>query len=560
MIETIIFHTIGGLGMFMFGMFSMSDALQKIAGDRLRMAINALTTNRFIAVGVGIFVTSMVQSSSVTTVMVVGFVNAGLMQLQQAIGVILGANIGTTITGWIIAIKITKYALPILGVGVCFHIFSKKDYLKDFGELAMGFGFIFFGLFIMKTGFISLKADPAFIAWFSKFGAENYSSIIMSVMVGAILTMIVQSSSATLGITIALAMSGVISFEGAAALVLGENIGTTITANLASIGTDINSRRAAVAHMVFNVIGVVFIILIFKPYITFVHYFVYEILGLASNPANFINEAGEAPHMAQYIAMSHTLFNITNTLIWLPLIGVLVKIVTLIIPGKSENGVSHLKFIDSTAFGIPAIALEKARIELLFLGEDVYTMLTLTKDIITQKGDVKSNVKQVLTLEEFLDNIQKEITVYLVRLTSRDLNSVQTREAQSMIRAIDELESIGDYCEAIVQYVRRAKVNNINFSEEATKELEKMCGKIIKFYEITKNGFINNDKTFLPEAKVSGKNVQEYGDYVREQHMKRLNEGTCESLSGLIFIDMIVGMKRISNHIMNLAEAYVGQK
>jgi phosphate:Na+ symporter len=559
-IETILFHSIGGLGLFMLGMHSMSDALQKIAGDKLRQAVNALTANRLFAVAVGIFVTCTIQSSSVTTVMVVGFVKAGLMQLTQAIGVIFGSNIGTTITGWIIAIKITKYALPILGCGVGFALFSKKESWKYFGELAMGFGLIFFGLHVMKTGFVELKSDPAFIAWFSRFGADSFGAIIMSIAVGAVLTMIIQSSSATLGITIALAISGVINFEGAAALILGENIGTTITAYLASINGTVASKRAAWAHIVFNVMGVVIIALIFKPYIVFVHYVVYDILGWAAVSANTLNSAGEAPQMAQYIAMSHTMFNVCNTILWLPFLGVLAKIVTMIVPDKDEKEITSLKFIDPEFMGIPSLALEKARIEILSLGEEVENMLNLTAALLAGKGDIKKSVNQALVHEEHIDRIQKDITVYLVELSTRGLNHEQSKESQSMIRAIDELESIGDYCERLVSTSRRINYDDLRFSEEANQTIVKAMNKVIKFYDLAHTGYINKNRTFLPEVVVKKNNIRDFTRFAREQHMARLNSGVCDSIAGLAFVNMVGEFEHMTSHIVNLAEAYVGEK
>ncbi len=560
MIETIIFNTIGGLGLFIFGMHSMSDALQKIAGDKMRQAINALTTNRLIAVAVGIFVTCTTQSSSFTTVMVVGFVKAGLMQLQQAIGVILGANIGTTITGWIIAIQITKYALPILGCGIGFALFSKKESWKYFGELTMGFGLIFFGLQIMKTGFVEFKTDPAFIAWFSMFGVDSFAAIIMSVAVGAVLTMIIQSSSATLGITIALAISGVITFEGAAALILGENIGTTITAYLASIGGTVASKRAAWAHIVFNVVGVIIIIVIFKPYIAFVQYLVNNVLGWAAVSANTLNSSGEAPQMAQYIAMSHSMFNICNTIIWLPFLGMLAKIVTLMIPEKDEKEVTSLKFIDPELINIPSLALEQARIEVLTLGEEVQHILDLTSDILAQKGDIKKSVNQALAHEERINRIQRDITVYLVKSSTQDLNHEQRKENQSMIRAVDELESIGDYCARLVSTSRRIYYDNLKFSEEANQAIIKLMSKVLKFYTLTSIGYINKDNTFLPEVVVKKTNIRDFAHFAREQHMARLNTGNCDIIAGLAFVNIIAEFEHMTSHIVNLAEAYVGEK
>jgi len=262
----IIFQVCGGLGIFLLGMKNMSEGMQAVAGERLRRMIGAVTNNRLLACGVGTLVTCIIQSSSVTTVMVVGMVNASIMNLLQAIGVILGANIGTTITGWILVIKISKYGLPLLGASSFFYLFSKRDSIRFFFMFLMGLGMVFFGLELMTQGFAPIKEMPGFIAWFHRFHPDTYFDVWKCVLVGAALTAIVQSSSATLGITMALALTGTIDYRTAAALILGENIGTTITAVLASLGAATNARRAAYAHVAFNVIGVCWITAIFTPY------------------------------------------------------------------------------------------------------------------------------------------------------------------------------------------------------------------------------------------------------------------------------------------------------
>ncbi len=266
----ILFQVCGGLGIFLLGMKNMSEGMQAVAGERLRKMIGAITNNRLMASGVGTLVTCIIQSSSVTTVMVVGMVNASLMTLTQAIGVILGANIGTTITGWILVIKIGKYGLPLLGISAFFYLFAKKDSLRFFAMFLMGLGMVFFGLELMKNGFSPIKEMSSFESWFHRFQPDTFWGLWKCVMVGAILTAIIQSSSATLGITMALALTGTINFSTAAALILGENIGTTITVLIASIGVFTNSRRAAYAHVIFNVVGVCWITLLFTPYTTLI--------------------------------------------------------------------------------------------------------------------------------------------------------------------------------------------------------------------------------------------------------------------------------------------------
>ena len=267
---TIIFQAFGGLGLFLMGMKIMSEGMQKTAGDKLRNTLNLITSNRFFAIIVGLSITTIIQSSSATTVMVVGFVNASLMSLQQAIGVILGANVGTTITGWLVTLKIVKYSMPLIGIGVFIRFFSKNEMWKHAGEIIFGFGLLFLGMQTMKLGFAPLRESAEFIEMFMKVDGATYFSIITGVLIGAVTTLIVQSSSATIGITIALASQGLVGFDGAVSIILGTNIGTTITALLASIGANYNAKRAAIAHTLFNVFGVIIMILIFFPFVVFI--------------------------------------------------------------------------------------------------------------------------------------------------------------------------------------------------------------------------------------------------------------------------------------------------
>ncbi|HAL45206.1 MAG TPA: sodium:phosphate symporter, partial [Phycisphaerales bacterium] len=312
LIAEMAFTIIGGLGIFLYGMMSISEGMQAVAGERLRKLVHAVTNNRFVACGVGTMVTSIIQSSSVTTVIVVGMVNAGIMTLTQAIGVIYGANIGTTVTAWILTIDLGKYGLPILGASAIVYLFTKREKLKFTAMAAMGLGMVFFGLELMKDGFAPLKELPGFITWFSKFSPDSYFGVIKCVLVGAIMTGIVQSSSATIGITMGLAFNGIIDFPTAAALVLGENIGTTVTALLASLGAATNARRAAFAHTMFNVMGVMWITAIFFPYIKVVQAIIAWKSGVDINAAVTENGVTNFPHTMAAIAMTHTCFNVLN--------------------------------------------------------------------------------------------------------------------------------------------------------------------------------------------------------------------------------------------------------
>ena len=359
--QQLMFGLIGGLGLFLFGMKIMSEGLQKIAGEKMRQILSSLTSHRLVAALVGISVTALIQSSSATTVMVVGFVNAGLLSLMQAIGVILGVNIGSTITAQIIAFNVTQYALPAIGFGAALKLFSKKRRVNYLGEVILGFGLVFLGLTIMRQGFDPLRANEGFQQLFILIG--DYKSL--GILIGTILTIITQSSTAMLGLTLALATSGLISFEASVALILGENIGTTITANISAIGTNIAARRAAFAHFLFNFIGVILMLIFFQLYLKLITSitpgeadFVVQTQAQADQYATAI---GEKPHIARYIANAHTLFNVINTLIFLPFIGVLAKLSTYFIRGEGRQEIVQVRFIDDRVLNTPPISIGQAR-------------------------------------------------------------------------------------------------------------------------------------------------------------------------------------------------------
>ena len=374
----IIYTVLGGLGIFFFGMKTMSDALQQAASEVIKKVINSLTSNRILAVVVGMIVTMIVQSSSVTTVMVVGFVNAGLMQLTQAIGVIFGSNIGTTITGWIISIKVGKYGLLLIGLGIFPVLFSKNKKFQNIGRIFFGVGMVFLGLELMSGAFKPLRQNAEFLNMISSFSGSNYGSYFASILVGCLLTVIIQSSSAMLGITIALASSGVINFDTAAALVLGENIGTTITALLASVGTTTNAKRAARAHAFFNVFGVFVLFLIFPYYVHFID-------RIIPGDANFLDSEGMHTNIASHIAASHTIFNITATILFLPFLNLLAKFVIRITPEtEDDKKKKHLVLVGDSSDILPATAIVQADLEAKKMKDILDRMFNTTKSYIAK--------------------------------------------------------------------------------------------------------------------------------------------------------------------------------
>jgi phosphate:Na+ symporter len=548
MVKGLIFGLLGGLGMFLFGMKIMSEGLQKIAGDKIRAILEALTNNRIMGLIVGLTVTAIVQSSSATTVMVVGFVNAGLMTLMQSVGVILGANVGTTITAQMIAFKIHKYALPILGVGVFIKLFAKRKKKTYFGEVLLGFGLLFYGLVVMKGAFAPLRTNEEFISFFTMFG-ENP---VLGVLVGAALTVVVQSSSATIGITMTLAASGLLSFYAAVALILGENIGTTITANLASIGTNTTAKRTARAHMLFNLFGACYMLLILPYFIRLIDYVT------AADP-DFINGDGEKPFIGRHIANAHTFFNVFNVLLFLPFTGLLAKLASLMVPQKEGEEVEYsLQYLDNKLLNTPIIAISEARKEVMRMAEITFSMYSTAVEFIKTK-EMKLYEK-VIKKEGHVDLLQKDITNFLVIISQQSITKAISKEIASLINMINNLERIGDHCENLVKQGEKIIDGKIAISDIAKKEIDEISKLVGEFIEKTKGEMGGVNKKYLQDAKFFESRINKLEDMSREKHIQRLNEGTCSVAAGLIYVDMLTNFEKMGDHTYNIAEAIAGLK
>jgi phosphate:Na+ symporter len=553
------FSVIGGLGIFLLGMKNMSEGLQAVAGSRLRNLIGAVTNNRFFATGIGLLVTCVIQSSSVTTVMVVGFVNSSLMTLTQAIGVIMGANIGTTITGWILVLAIGKYGLPIIGIAAFFYLFSKSEKVRYISMAIMGIGMIFFGLELMKNGFKPIRSLPEFEAWFHAFSATSYLGIIKCALAGCILTMIVQSSSATLGITMGLAATGVIGFETAAALVLGENIGTTITALLASLGTGTNARRAAYAHAVFNIIGVMWIILIFPIYIVIVKKF----MGVDPNAVTMVKGVETYPYVQAGIAVVHSGFNIANTLIFLPFVPVLAGLLEKVVPKKPYKEPPRLTRLDIRMLSTPMMVIEQSRNEILHMGENVHRMLECLREILDEKeGDKDKDdlVKKIFHREEVLDVVQKEIATFLTRVLSNTIPHRVSMEAREQLRMADEYESVSDYIKTILELYLRLQKAGLNLSSKEKSEILELHDMVSSYFDLVNTANLERHKEIISKAKSQGDLITEQFYEFRNRHLARLSETQVEPLLSLIYGDMLNAYRRVRDHILNIAETLAGEK
>ena len=540
----IIYTVLGGLGIFFYGMKTMSDALQQAASDVIQKVINSLTTNRILAVVVGMIVTMIVQSSSVTTVMVVGFVNAGLMQLTQAIGVIFGSNIGTTITGWIISIKVGKYGLLLIGLGIFPALFSKETKIQNIGKVLFGVGMVFLGLELMSGAFKPLRKNEEFLNMISYFSGNNYGSYFASILTGCLLTVIIQSSSAMLGITIALASSGVISFSTAAALVLGENIGTTITALLASVGTTTNAKRAARAHAFFNVFGVLILFSILPLYVEFIEW-------LIPGAADMQIEDGTHPNVAAHIAASHTFFNVTATLMFLPFLGYLAKFVTKITPEVEGSDTKHLILIGDSNEVLPATAIVQANSEAKKMKDVLERMFTRSKEYL--KSAKSDDRKKIGDYEQITDNMQKEVTVFLCKVMEKPMSESQSLQSQSLIKIVDEYESIADYLDRIASY--KARFKNDALAGVNQEEYFKFMDRVWEFFQMCSLGLVEDRSIDLDEINKKSEELRVYADDMRDKHIDRVSKGDFNPLSALTYSDMVVALRKIRAHAMNVAEA-----
>ncbi len=559
-IAEIVFQVAGGLGIFLLGMRYMSDGMQAIAGDRLRKLINAVTNNKILACLVGIIVTSLIQSSSITTVMAVGMVNASVMSLSQSIGVILGANIGTTVTAWILALKVGKYGLPLIGVAALFYLFSHKERVKYTFMLFLGLGMIFFGLELMKDGFKPLRAMEEFQVWFTRFSPDSYVGVLKCCLVGAVLTAIVQSSSATLGITISLATVGIIDFPTAAALVLGENIGTTITAYLASLGATVNAKRASYAHIFVNVLGVLWITAIFAFYVKAVPW----VIGL--NPMETkIGEDGLAifPNMAASIAAVHTGFNVANVILLLPFTKYIAYALERLVPDK-ETEATEVRYthLDPLIYETPSICVEQSMRETLnmyFMLPDILKKLKY----VEEKQDFNyETCEQILETENKMDFIQKEITEYLSGLMSSCELPEIAFDGYRQIRIVDETESVSDYIATILKLNLKIRDTNDKISGEGLDDLIELHNEVAELVDMLGENISNMNVGIIvrDEAVVKGEKITRIMKQARARHLERVSDGTVNPLKSLSYTDILTSYRKIKDHLVNIAEVIATEK
>jgi phosphate:Na+ symporter len=541
-ILAIIFPLLGGLGLFLYGMTVMSEGLEKSAGNKLEKIIEKMSGNIIVGVFVGAIVTMIIQSSSATTVMVVGFVNAGIMNLSQSIGIIMGANIGTTITAQLVSIKLTALAPIAIAIGVAIKLFAKKGKRVVLGEIILGFGILFLGMDIMKEAMSPLKTYSGFTDMIVNIGSGTVMGTIEGFFVGFLVTAIVQSSSATTGILVALAGTGVLPIEAAFPILLGTNVGTCVTALLSSLSANRTAKRAAMMHFLFNVIGTV-IFIIFFSHITV------TIVKSMSDDA------------ARQLANAHTLFNLANTLLLLPFAGFIVKIVQVIIPITDDERQEELlgvKYLDERILETPSIALGQVMKEVLHMGNLATISYESAVDAL-QTGNPKS-AEKTFKIEKSINSLERDISDYLVKLSNSSIGDFDREIIDGLFSTINDIERIGDHADNLAELAHFKIENNIVFSEKAVVELEQMVNVVHDSISKSLESMRGSDRKLARDVIEIEGVVDEMEKHLRKTHIRRLNEGRCETNSGIIFLDIISNMERISDHAKNIAEAVLAVK
>ena len=537
--QEIIFHFLGGLGLFLYSIKTMGDGLQQAAGDRLRYYIDKYTSNPFLGVLVGIVVTALIQSSTGVTVITVGLVSASLLTLRQAIGIIMGANIGTTVTSFIIGFKLGEYALPLIFLGTMFLFFTKNRTANNIGRILFGVGGIFYALNLISAGMSPLKDLPQFKEYMVTLGQNP----ILGVVAGAVITVLIQASSATIGILQGLYAGGFLDLKGALPVLFGDNIGTTLTVIIAAAGANISAKRVAATHVTFNVLGTILCLILLGPFTSMIEYF-QALLHLS-------------PEMT--IAFSHGAFNVSNTIVPFPFIGALAYFVTKLIPGEDEVVKYEPLYLDEQLIKqAPSIALGNAKKELLHLGNYAVKAFDLSYDYIIN-SDEKVAEKGHKT-EEAINTIDEKLTRYLISLSSEALSQKESEVLTNILDSSRDLERIGDHAEALINLNDYLQRKNVQFSNSDLEELEEIYRQTSDFVKDALESVENNDLEKAQALIERHKAINKMERVLRKTHIKRLNNGECSTQAGVNFIDIISHYTRVSDHAMNLAEKVLAEQ
>ena len=583
---------IGSLGVFLFGMKMMSEGLQKVAGERLRSILTAMTKNRFIGLFTGLLITTLIQSSSATTVMVVSFVNAGLLNLAQSISVIMGANIGTTATAWIISLfgfkfSISALTLPIIAISIPF-IFSSNNKRKSIGEFLIGFALLFMGLDMLKNSVPDLSQNPDMLAFLNQYTNYGFGSVLIFLLVGTILTIVVQSSSATMAITLIMCTKGWISYDLAVAMVLGENIGTTITANIAAIPANVPAKRAAMAHLIFNLFGVVWVLAIFYPFTNLVTW-VIEQLGQADpnqlipfieankdvmsilNDKNAVLTPAQEALRQQYLdaqvatsyglSLFHTMFNLTNSALLIGLVKVIEKTVTFIIPQKVSEDDFRLTYISTGMLSTSELSILQADKEISVFASRNIRMFSIAEDLynITDEEKYVKQYERIEKYESISDRMEVEIASYLTKVAEGRLSDVGKKDVHAMLRVISEIESIGDGCHNIARTVQRKRNDALEYPKELDDNIKKMFSLVEKALNNMQSilGAPNEERPSLIKQSLDiEKEINDLRNEYKMLNATKVKERAYPYPVSVTYMDIISECEKIGDYILNVVEQY----
>ena len=550
---------IGSLGLFLYGMKIMSEGLQKFAGDSLRRILTAMTTNRVTGVLTGVLITALIQSSSATTVMVVSFVNAGLLTLTQSIGVIMGANIGTTVTAWLISalgfkVDIAAFSLPLLAFGIPL-LFSGKSSRKSVGEFIFGFSFLFMGLQALKANAPDLGANPEMLAFVQNYADMGFFSIILFLFIGAILTMIVQASAATMAITLIMCANGWIDYQLGVALVLGENIGTTITANLAALTGNTQARRAALAHLAFNIFGVIWVLSLFYPFTNAVSWFVTNVMRI-SDPSVAVSFK---------LAAFHTAFNISNTFVMIWFVGLIEKTVCFLIKGKKDEDEEYrLRYITGGMLSTAELSILQARKEITLFAERTGRMLDMVKALFYEKNEdaFLKTYSRVEKYESISDRMEIEIANYLTCVAEGRLSSEGKEEIRIMLRAVSEIESIADSCNNMARSIKRRNEFKSIFTDEQNHNVDQMLAltekALHRMIEILKKSELVRDDV-NPSYNIENE-INNYRNQLKIHNVEDINNKKYQYQDGVYYMDIIGEAEKLGDYVLNVVQAVIEKK
>ncbi len=551
-ITMILFNFLGGLGLFLFGIKAMSDGLQSVAGDKMRLILEKGTSTPIRGVLTGTFVTALIQSSSGTTVLAVGLVNAGLLSLRQAIGIIMGANIGTTVTAYLIGFDLKEYSLPIIALGVFLIFFSKNKKFNYIGQVIFGFGLLFFGMDVMGQGMKPLRSSDFFINLMT----DVEHNVFLGVFIGAVFTGIVQSSSATTGVLQELAYQGAISLGQVVPILFGINVGTTITALLAGIGASVVARRAALSHFIFNILGT----LIFLPlFLTGI--FIKVVIFITNKFYILIPGSGswETINIKMQIAQIHGVFNIANTILLLPFVTILAVLVTKIIPSRKGELDAAPQFLEPRLLNNTPVALSNAKHELLRMGRIAYDTLDNSVEFFFTRKD--ENQKTARSCEAIVDKLQTEIESYVLRaISGKNLTSVLSKRSHTIMMAVGDIERVGDHGQNIVELAEYASAHGLAFSDKAMADLEKMTEQVKEIFLLSLEALEKEDKKLAQTVIEKDNAIDDMEKELRKAHIARVNARKCNGNVGAVYLDILSNLERIGDHSVNVAGYVIGNE